>query len=132
MTKYASTEGPSMGPRFVPGEVYRRTELHRQVGGQRYGGISTPARHPYVFLVTGLSGIQYGYRDGFRPNGLFWYTGEGQVGNMRMIGGNAAIRNHLRTGKTLHLFEDVNEGMLLYVGEVVYVGHHIEAAPDRN
>ena len=116
---------------FVPGESYRRADLHKRFGGQSQGGISTPARHPLIFLVTGQSGELYGYRDGPRPDGTFWYTGEGQVGDMRMVGGNAAIRHHQRAGKALHLFEDTGKGMLRYIAEASYVGDHVEVAPDR-
>jgi 5-methylcytosine-specific restriction protein A len=56
-------------PQFVPGEVYRRRELHDLYGGQGQGGISTPKDHPIIFLVTGESGTQYGYTDGFRRDG---------------------------------------------------------------
>jgi hypothetical protein len=33
-----------------------------------------------IFIFTGESGETYGYRDEFRPDGTFWYTGEGQTG----------------------------------------------------
>jgi hypothetical protein len=36
---------------FIPGHLYRRTELHKQFGGQRQGGISTPAKAPFVMLI---------------------------------------------------------------------------------
>ena len=116
---------------FVPGKVYRRRELHEQYGGQGQGGISTPRDYPVVFLITGESGRHYGYADGFRADGTFWYTGEGQVGDMEMVRGNAAILNHKAQGKALHLFRDVSGGDLQYVGEAEYIEHHTEAAPDR-
>jgi 5-methylcytosine-specific restriction protein A len=68
-------------PTFVPGEVHRCRDLHEQYGGQGQGGISTPKEHPMIFLITGESGSQYGYTDGFRSDGTYWYTGEGQVGD---------------------------------------------------
>lgn len=117
---------------FTPGKLYRRVELHRTYGGQRQGGISTPAKHPMIFLITGESGALYGYKDGPRPDGTFWYTGEGQVGDMPMVRGNAAIRDQQKNGKALHLFEDAGNGMLRYISEASYVGHHSEVAPDRN
>ena len=61
---------------FVEGEVYRRRDLHANYGGQRQGGISTPADKRMIMLFTGVSGHQYGYQDGRRPDGTFWYTGE--------------------------------------------------------
>jgi 5-methylcytosine-specific restriction protein A len=120
-------------PMFVPGEFYRRRDLHAKYGGQRQGGISTPTRHPMIFLFTGESGHQYGYHDGPRDDGTFWYTGEGQVGDMQMKSGNQAISNHELNGKTLYLFEIVRKGgQVQYLGEATYLDHHVEVAPDRN
>jgi 5-methylcytosine-specific restriction protein A len=117
---------------FTPGEVYRRLNLHEKYGGQRQGGISTPADQSLVLLFTGEQGRKYGYEDGFREDGTFWYTGEGQVGDMEMLRGNLAIRDHAVKGKALHLFEYVTKGQVRYVGEALYLGYHTEPAPDRN
>lgn len=117
---------------FVPGETCRRRDLHDQYGGQRQGGISTPRGHPLIFLFTGETGEQYGYTDGFRNDGTFWYTGEGQVGDMEMLRGNLAIRDHQANGKELHLFETVRTGEIEYRGEATCLGHHRETAPDKN
>ena len=63
---------------FEVGSTYdRRYEIHGQYGGQQPGGISTPKDEPLVFLFTGESGEQYGYKDGWDENGVFLYTGEG-------------------------------------------------------
>src|SRR5215813_14144712 len=103
---------------FEPGQTYRRIEdIHEPFGGQRQGGISTPSGHPYIFLFTGESGSAYGYKDDFRPDGTFWYTGEGQVGDMKWERGNAAIREHQRDKKTLLLFEYVAPGQVRFIGE---------------
>jgi 5-methylcytosine-specific restriction protein A len=63
-----------------------------------------------VFLFTGSSGGQYGYSDGWQDDGTFAYTGEGQVGDMQFIRGNAAIRDHAKNGKDLFLFEETKGG----------------------
>lgn len=64
---------------FEAGKVYhRRNDIHAVYGGQQQGGISTPSGHPFIILVTGDSGEEHGYVDGFRDDGSFWYTGEGQ------------------------------------------------------
>ena len=119
-------------PPFAAGHVYHRVkDIHEMYAGQRYGGISTPTKHPYIFLFTGESGVSHGYRDEYRPDGSFWYTGEGQVGDMQMAGGNAAIRDHAANRKTLHLFEYVATGQVRYLGEAHYLGHHVEERPDR-
>ena len=116
---------------FVPGQNYRRRhDIHGVYGGQGQGGISTPSGHPLIFIFTGESGGTYGYRDEFRPDGTFWYTGEGQTGDMKMVRGNRAIRDHQQEGKTIHLFEYVNTGQVRYVGQAHYLGHHTEDRPD--
>lgn len=97
--------------RFEVGRVYdRRTAIHEPYGGQQQGGISTPADQPSIFLFTGHTGEQYGYKDGWDENGVFLYTGEGQVGNMEFTRGNRAIRDHAKDGKDLHLFESLGKG----------------------
>lgn len=117
---------------FTPGELYRRRDLHRHFGGQRQGGISTPAKAPIVLLITGDSGTRYGYRDEWSKDGFFLYTGEGQKGPMRFVSGNKAIRDHENQGKSLHLFEQERKDkrMLRYIGEMAYVSHDIQPAPD--
>jgi 5-methylcytosine-specific restriction protein A len=102
-------------------------------GGQWQGGISTPSDLPVVFLFSGDSGDQYGYADTFRPlDGLFLYTGEGQIGDMNLQRGNASIVNAERDGKRIHLFQNAKKGYVTYLGEVAYVGHHTETRPDRD
>ena len=45
---------------FVTGQTYRRTELHARYGGQRQGGISTPASEARKAL---LASIERGWED---------------------------------------------------------------------
>lgn len=117
---------------FIPGKTYRRLDIHANVGGQQQGGISTPGGHPMILLFTGDQGSLYGYSDGFQADGTFWYTGEGQVGDMEMIRGNRAIQRHQESGKALHLFEYIARATVQYVGQASYISHHEEVAPDRN
>jgi 5-methylcytosine-specific restriction protein A len=111
---------------FAQGQIYRRRDLHTQFGGQQRGGISTPAKHPLILMFTSESGEQFGYRDGWNPGGLFYYTGEGQSGDMRMDKGNLAIARHVERGKDLHLFEQERKAFVRYVGQFVCVGSHTE------
>jgi hypothetical protein len=107
----ASAVGRPSPSTFEVGRIYnRRTDIHARFGGQQQGGISTPSGQPYIFLFTGPGGEQHGYRDGWDENGVFLYTGEGQVGNMAFIRGNAAIRDHIAEGKDLLLFESLGKG----------------------
>ena len=80
---------------FIVGRTYNRVkDLHLVYGGQRQGGMSTPSEHQLMFLFTGSSGETHGYRDEFRDDGTFWYTGEGQVGDMTFDRANRALRDH--------------------------------------
>jgi 5-methylcytosine-specific restriction protein A len=118
---------------FTSGQTYRRIQdIHEQFGGQRQGGISTPSKHPYIFLFTGETGSSYGYKDDFRPDGTFWYTGEGQVGDMTLNRGNLAIQRHREENKSIILFEYVSRGRVRCLGEATYLGNHIERRQDRN
>jgi 5-methylcytosine-specific restriction protein A len=69
---------------FEIGKIYKRKDdIHFQLGGQRQGGISTSSGHPVALLFTSESGSEFGYEDKFHSDGTFWYTGEGQVGDMK-------------------------------------------------
>jgi 5-methylcytosine-specific restriction protein A len=137
--------------RFKVGQEYRRQDLHAEYGGQRQGGISTPAKHPIIFLFSTPSGQQYGYTDswqgkrylytgegqeGDRTNSKpasamgkrYLYTGEGQEGDMTFTRGNKAIRDH--GNKEIHVFEFVRPGIVRYVGEFKYDGFHLREGRD--
>ena len=117
--------------KFEHGEIYnRRQDIHAVYGGQQQGGISTPKKYPAVFIFTGDSGEQHGYKDKFKPDGTYWYTGEGQRGDMKMLRGNRSIRDHQKEGKIIYLFESVDRGLVHFVGEASYLGHHHEERPD--
>jgi hypothetical protein len=112
---------------FELGASYNRWELNDLYGGGRYNGISTPAEHNLIFIFTSESGEKHGYEDGFAPDDSFLYTGEGTEGDMRMDGGNEAIRTHQADGKDLHLFEDTNiPWIVIYRGQYEYDDHHWE------
>jgi 5-methylcytosine-specific restriction enzyme A len=115
---------------LAPGEIYRRKALHDLYGGQRQGGISTPSKHGVIFLFTGPSGTQHGYRDFWTDDDLFHYTGEGQSGDMGLVRGNRAIYEHEKNGKSLLLFEKVSKGHVGYLGEMRYVEHYFSDGRD--
>lgn len=119
--------------RLVPEEIYRRTELHAQFGGQRQGGISTPANSPVVLLFTGSPGVQHGYHDGW-SHGVFCYFGEGQVGDMQWVRGNAAIRDHATLGRDILLFEMLDEprSHVKYLGAFAAASWEYRQTPDTN
>lgn|GEM_PF-2018883 len=88
---------------FTQAQIYKRSDIQDRFGGQRQGGISTPAKSPVILIFTSSQGEQYGYSVGWN-SGIFYYTGEGQVGDMEFKGGNKAIRDDSSDGKDIHLF----------------------------
>lgn len=51
-----------------------------------------------------VAGEPHGYFDGWRDDGCFHYTGEGQYGDQQMKSGNASILNHEAEGRALRVF----------------------------
>jgi hypothetical protein len=114
---------------FEIGRVYnRRTNIHARFGGQQQGGIITPARYSLVIIITGEQGLEHGYADRHRPDGVFEYFGEGQRGDMQLTNGNKAIADHSKDGESLLLFHKTREG-LRFEGEMVCESYHMSALP---
>ena len=73
-----------------------------------------------------------GNQDGPQPTGVFSYTGEGQVGDMRFHKGNLAIRDHLKHGKDLLLFQSQShKGRYSFLGCYACAGWHHQMTPER-
>jgi len=123
------TENP-----FEIGNLYdRRRDIHAVFGGQQQGGIATPAESPFIFLFTGESGEQYGYRDGWSKDGIYLYTGEGQIGDMTFVRGNRAVRDHIADGKDLLVFEALGKAKpYRYVGTFSCASWDTVVGPDKN
>ncbi len=99
-----------------PGTVLVRRNLHDRYGGRRQGGIGPSRTTPNVLLFTNPArGRQHGYFDGWGDDGCFYYTGEGQCGDQRLVQGNLAILRHREDGRALHLFHAVPGGVE-YIG----------------
>jgi hypothetical protein len=102
--------------RLKPGDRLLRTALHAEYGGRPQGGIGPSRVSPNVLVFTDpAAGEPHGYFDGWKADGRFHYTGEGQRGDQRMISGNATILHHKDDGRALRLFQGAR-------GEVEYIG----------
>lgn len=112
---------------FQVGALYnRREEIHDRLGGQRQGGISTPAEKAFVMVFTGAAGKSHGYADRWDDDGIFHYFGEGQSGDMKMSGGNRAINDHLRDGKRLLVFKSLGHGKpYRFDGEFICISSYV-------
>lgn len=120
-------------PQFVVGQEYsRRDDIHLNYGGSWQNGIASSSVCPAIFVFTGDSGEQYGYRDDFDSDNVFSYTGEGQVGDMKFRSGNRSIRDHAADGRALYLFKSLGKGKpQRYLGEFVLANYSIRRGPDR-
>lgn len=104
---------------FIPEHIYnRRKDIHSVYGGSWQNGICPSASFPYIFIFSGKSGHQHGYEDGWDNPNVFSYTGEGQIGDMKFVRGNLALRDHLQNGKRVFLFEFVSDGFVRFKSEV--------------
>jgi hypothetical protein len=116
---------------LVIGDEYKRKELHNYFGGQRQGGISTPKGYPYIFIFTNERGKNYGYEDGWGEDGFYYYTGEGQNGDMLFKSGNKAIRDHEELNKKVFLFEETKKTFTKLSTEITYVDYTFTQLPDK-
>jgi 5-methylcytosine-specific restriction protein A len=117
---------------FIPKQQYKRSLIHDEYGGNRQGGISPSAKFPYIFIFSGKSGAQYGYRDGWDNQNIFSYTGEGQAGDMQFIRGNLALKEHLNIGKRVFLFEIEGAGLVKFISEMEFYDADYFETPDIN
>ncbi|WP_081005915.1 HNH endonuclease [Pseudomonas asplenii] len=119
--------------KFNVGQVYdRQTEIHDLFGGGRQSGISASAQAPAIFIFSGDSGEQYGYEDEHGEDGVFRYTGEGQLGPMTLTKGNLAILQHAETGRALYVFKSLGKGQgQRYIGEFTCASHEWTTGPDK-
>jgi hypothetical protein len=113
-------------------QVYPRRALHDAFKGQQQGGISTPKAFPIVMLFSGSEGAQYGYADEWSEDRqIFRYTGEGQRGDMKMLAGNLAIKEHALRGKRLLVFSKAKElASVQFHGDFEYADFEWIEAPD--
>lgn len=122
---------------FIVGEVYSRSHLHSRFGGQLRNRISTPAGQNIILLFANHRYTRdghNGYTSGWTRYGVFRFLGEGRYGHMAFTRGNRALRDHLRTGKRVHLFvrsADGDHDLVHYEGEFVYRGHFYKEGQDQ-
>ncbi|MEV0089723.1 hypothetical protein [Saccharopolyspora sp. NPDC050642] len=96
------------------GDELRRSEIHVRFGGSTQGGIAPAPKSSSLLLFTSTAGAKYGYgHDGWRDEGSYHYTGEGQVGDQQLVRRNKTI---LTTERPLRLFKEVRGGFYEYLG----------------
>lgn len=116
---------------FVRGQVYLRRDLHRAYGGNPRSGISSTAKHPFIFLFKTVPGRQI-YHDRREPDGTILYSGAGLRGPMVLRGGNLMVAEHRAKGKSLLVFEETEKrrGSYTFEGEYLCTSVFAERQPD--
>ncbi|MXV35138.1 MULTISPECIES: HNH endonuclease signature motif containing protein [unclassified Saccharibacter] len=118
-------------PFQIYGTYHRRNDIHKLYKGQQQSGISTPTNCPGIFIFTGNGANRAGYQDVFQKDGRLRYTGQGQTGDMKMIAGNKAIRDHVKNSKDLLLFQQTcRTGIVRFKGLFICAGWDCEIQKD--
>jgi hypothetical protein len=109
----------------VGATVNRRREIHGggdmpvRYGGAWFGGIEPSRVTPNVLIFSEpAKGKAHGYTfDGWTPDGVLHYTGEGPVSDQTFrSSGNRAIRDHRESHRALRVFR-ANSPVATYLGE---------------
>ncbi len=100
------------------------------IGGNRQGGISSSAKFPYIFIFSGESGHQHGYKDQWENKNIFSYTGEGQINDMKFIRGNLALKDHINKGKRVFLFLTTLKSFVKFEAELTLQDIDFFEGPD--
>jgi 5-methylcytosine-specific restriction protein A len=117
---------------FIPEMRYVRRNIHNEYGGNWQSGICPSNKFPYIFIFSGASGKQHGYKDEWVNEDVFTYTGEGQSGDMQFTRGNLALREHLNNGKRVFLFESEKNGFVVFKAEVEFYDADYFETPDTS
>lgn len=92
---------------LTPGQTLVREQIHGAYGGNAQAGISGSSTTPNVLVYSdhekaAANGYDF---DGWDRSGqLYYYTGEGKIGDQVMARGNRAIADHRTDGTALRLF----------------------------
>ena len=117
---------------FIIGNIYKRSSIHLQYGGNPQAGISPSSRYPYIFIFSGKAGHQHGYKDEWENQNIFSYTGEGQIDDMKFLRGNLALRDHIVNGKRVFLFVEDIRSFVKFEAELTLEDIDFFEGPDRN
>ena len=106
---------------FELGKVYRRDDLISAFGGSFMRGIN-PCNKTHTIVITSVHTGNRIYDDKLFDGDIMHYTGEGQVGDQKMTGGNKAILTAKERNVPIYLFVRFKRQEYTYFGEVVLVG----------
>ncbi|MGA9466600.1 MAG: hypothetical protein WBV10_03140 [Exiguobacterium marinum] len=117
---------------FEKNKVYRRSSIHDQYGGNRQRGISPSAKHDIIFIFD-MKHSSFDYANRWdEKEGLYYYNGEGQVGDQTFTSGNKALLRHIESNKDVYLFEEIGNSMYRFVDQMILIGYDIQFGSDKN
>lgn len=90
-----------------PGETLVREQIHGAYGGNRQAGISRSSSTPNVLVCSDhekAAANGYDFDGWDESQQVYYYTGEGKIGDQVMLRGNRAIAVHQADGTALRLF----------------------------
>ncbi len=117
---------------FSPGLIYKRSLIHDQYGGSRQSGISVTAEFPFIFIFSGKSGHQHGYKGSMgKCERVFLHRGRPNRGH-EFSRGNLAIRDHIKTGRRIFLFTQEVKAFVKFEAELELLECNYFLSPDRD
>jgi hypothetical protein len=90
-----------------PGDTLVREQIHGAYGGNPQAGISRSSSTPNVLVYSDhdkAAANGYDFDGWDQSQHVYYYTGEGKVGDQLMLRGNRAIAEHQADGTALRLF----------------------------
>ena len=97
------------------GSYHLRAEIHQRFGGNPRAGICPTKSGSVLIFSDPASGEPFGYDShDYLKDGIYHYTGEGRVGDQKLVRGNRAILN----SSPLLLFSRIDKKTWIFVGEV--------------
>jgi transposase len=90
-----------------PGETLVREQIHGAYGGNPQAGISRSSATPNVLVYSDhekAAANGYDFDGWDESQQVYYYAGEGKVGDQVMLRGNRAIAEHQADGTALRLF----------------------------
>ena len=117
---------------FELGKVYKRDDLISAFGGSFMRGIN-PCHKTNTIVITSVHTGNRIYDDKLFDGDVMYYTGEGQIGDQTMSGGNKAIYTARERNVPIYLFVRFKRQEYTYFGEVVLVDEpYFEPEKDVN
>lgn len=105
---------------FIINGTYKRTDLIEAFGGSFMRGMNICKKTNTLVLIS--QHLRGRFYDDYFQNDILYYTGEGQIGDQKLIAGNKKLYYSNRDNIPVHLFLVFKKGEYKYFGLVKFVG----------